>query len=191
MVGQMTADYAKFILMGSTSDVGGGGPGGDIKITKRPTLANISLGWMVKEAIEANVGLIFRPDVFRGPYLGVLAAIGPENYLRAKLKVPQPADDEIPQALPLNLPNRYIYNSWKGWELNGVGEIEKREGSVGTAERMERVFLHDARANTGDKLEASRWWWVLEWIPLWEIRVDLEGHTKGAWRYMFSRLLLA
>lgn len=167
-------------------DVGGGRIGDILNPTNNASLANISLGWMVREAIEADVELLFRPEAFDS-YLGVLATIGPRNCYRAGLNLP-PARVGAPPT-KLNVVNRYVYNDWNDWKPNEDEEVDEEEASARStrAAEMERAFANDACAGMGDQLGA--WWsgwWILEWLPNFDIRVHPNGKVSRRPWYVFS-----
>lgn len=160
--------------------------------TDNASLANISLGWMVREAIEANVDLLFLPKAFDS-YLGVLAIIGPSNCHNAGLKLP-PACAKL-QPTKFDVPNRYIYNSWNDWKPYGDGDVEEESDEAPARSRraaeMEQAFANDARASMGDNL--GPWlspWWVLEWLPSLDLHVQPDGLASRRFRFVLWRFFL-
>lgn len=142
---------------------------------------------MVREAISARVGLLFRPSAFQ-LHRGVLAVIGPRFCLQGGLDAPAvhaagrsaPGMEEASRS-QLSSPDDHIYNSWRSAPIKiipEVGEQEKTKVRVRRAESMEQAFLRDARGNMRDQLSASPGWWILEYLPLWEIRVHHEGYMS-------------
>lgn len=152
---------------------------------------------MVREAIEADVGLLFRPKAFE-IYLGVLALVGPTNCARAGLRLPHDMKNRVldavtaanPQITPPEMPNRYVYDAWKNWEPTVKGKIKIQEAGVDTtlATLMEAAFVEDARAGIRDPPKISRGWWILEYWPLRERRVRHDGYMRKSWMYVFSHL---
>lgn len=176
--------------MGSATD----GPG-------RSSLANIPLGWMVKEAIMAGGGPVFRRDAFT-QYSGVLEVIGSEalHHGGFEFRVPQtlePATTLISSLaaafrpttvaeLPLEEQLSHLLWLWETLRVHDpTSELVNSARTVTLsrakkADLIPQAFTQDVCAEAHDPLKAKRGWWIFEYLPLWEMRVEHDGRvTKG------------
>lgn len=164
-------------------------------------LANVSLGWMVKEAILAKAGLHFREDAFRS-YPGVWEVVGPyilaeeEGTLDEITSVPiDKAHPEASNSLILELAGIFgfdlsdvavkdqadaLHNKWLELQESseGVKDKEKTPNTKIEQLKMEQVVVRDACSVMRDQLSLTPGWWILEWIPLVETRVHHEGYVR-------------
>lgn len=182
--------YIHALLMCLVSDVGGGSVGS--ALGDGFNLANASLGWMVKQAVLADAGLLFRPDAFKS-YSGVLEVVGP--YIKTCGGAPL---ETQPEMVTRNLLEDLSKALGLG-DLSGVApgdqadevyerlhrrsESEKRR----TDDRVKEPFktlptVQDACSPVQDKLGAASLWWILEILPLWEKRVGYDGYISKGFR---------
>lgn len=153
---------------------------------------------MAKEAIKANVGLLFRSDAFQ-LYPGVLAIIGPENCNSGGIQIQEylSTTDEIVAELAqiLRLPAvpevtpAQRFDALEAWTRRAHPEGQGAgEGILANAmeDFKQHPLVRDACGEMCDQLKSTRWWWFLEILPLWERRVQPDGTKSSGFRWVAS-----
>lgn len=148
-------------------DVGGGSIANSIA----PSLANASLIWMVNEVIESDAGIIFRKSAFKH-IPEVFAVIGPRlRMMTRQASIPvitttdfatSPQLFSTPSSQPLLLSEAH----------NPMNHDEAGNGALAAQQVQEQ----NAAAPMYDQLIANPFWWILEFIPMWEYKQDSSGH---------------
>lgn len=146
---------------------------------------------MVKEAIRAEAGLLFRSDAFIKHH-GVSAVIGRDICSLEGIQGwgPRSLEDLIPEFAPVlaRLKNdgvelvpqengTYITRTKLPVSRGGQDSEGKASGS-NLDQDMRQKEIHDACAEMRDSLKAAPGWWILEYLPLWERHVTHDGYIR-------------
>lgn len=136
---------------------------------------------MVKEAILAGLDIIFKPGAFAA-FPGVRATIGEKACNLARIEV-QPeillSDSEEGEALSNMTPYMRLdeYFNWSAMPMPLFPGSTGQDRRKLTTEAPQPV-VQDACAEIHDQLKLTPFWWILEWIPLWERYVDRHGRVS-------------
>ncbi|KAF5339783.1 hypothetical protein D9611_009030 [Ephemerocybe angulata] len=180
-------DILEVWFAGCHCDVGGG----SVSNKERHSLARIPLRWMVREIFKANTGMLFISEK--------LFAIGMHPSTLFPLVLPRPdplpvGDHKIRMHPKKEIPIRQPSKSILWWRNKGLtrGDVCKpHERGVNTfLGSEEEEELMDALSPEYDQLKRSRWWVILEYVPLhlrWEGDhglVEKYGWNRKAPRYI-------
>lgn len=182
--GELCYFLAGSSLIKRSLDVGGGGA--KSASNGEGNLANVSLAWMVKEAIGVDVGLLFRADAF-STLPGVSASVSPHLHRKGGSPEPvlpnnkiQESAGEVPrdnraQQLSSDLPAPREETGGRSAPYEASATSEMVDSRKHSAER-------DACAEIHDPLKSNPFWWLLEYIPLWERRVTEQGRIEKGFK---------
>lgn len=156
---------------------------------------------MVKEAIAAKAGLLFRSEPFKS-YPGVRDVVSPHLNQASGSQEPTPAEEVEPgpaslvtvlaEALGLtdalgNDPEQHadnLFDRWNNTQSNAVenGDREELPPSPQLENFRMLPVVKDASADMRDQLKANPAWWILEYLPIFEKRVVPQGFVAGRFR---------
>ncbi|KAJ6585623.1 hypothetical protein B0H19DRAFT_1110303 [Mycena capillaripes] len=136
-------DIEEVWFAGCHCDVGGGSVSNETK----HNLACIPLRWMVRECFKTNSGIVFDTEGLRS------IGLDPKSLY--------PTVKPRPSALPVGTA---CIRSAK----SPVAQSTSANGELPTPDPMteEELDLHDALSPIYDQLSLSKWWWLLELMPL-------------------------
>ncbi|KAG8891414.1 hypothetical protein FRC01_014713, partial [Tulasnella sp. 417] len=166
--GQLT-DVLEVWFPGCHADVGGGNENN----TKRFTLANPSLRWMVTEILKSNCGIIFKQDAFTK----WLPSLNKRILAFGAISSALPSDD-----------NNSGNKRKDGSQSLTVREEFFASQSIPGAPMGSRPSFkepkpeHEARARINDMLIDKPRWWILEVLPLYQFRLGKDRQTEHGYR---------
>lgn len=155
------------------SDIGGG----SVSNTTVHCLSDIPLRWMVRQVVQAQVGIQFDRDA-------VLRANLPESVFTGVGFPAAPLVVTTP-----NLDGEILLFSAESKENGGIHAAEReRRSEESEASTSSTNTMIDAVQPLDDELKKDLWWWLLEIIPTSYTYQDGNGnwHTKWRWVVPFT-----
>ncbi|KIL57003.1 hypothetical protein M378DRAFT_88465, partial [Amanita muscaria Koide BX008] len=135
--------------------------GGSVENGTRQSLARIPLRWMVRECFKAKTGIIF--DTASLYTIGLDPAVLYPHVLER----PPLSDSLIAQARErvIQTPESISWSQWfKSW-FTGVAP-EQNAAPIVPFDSEDNEDLRDALSPKYDQLKLSRFWWILEILPV-------------------------